>query len=476
MDLRAYIEQLRPIEEVREVEGADWDLEIGAITELVAEKDGPALLFDKIKDYPKGYRILSNFLNNPRHVSTAFGLPSDLPTLKLVRSVKEKFARMRPVPPEEVSSGTVLENVLEGKDIDMFRFPAPKWHEEDGGRYLGTGCMVIMKDPVDNWVNVGTYRIQLHDKDLLGSHISPGHQGRLIRENYWARGQSCPVVVVFGCHPLIWMTSMLAFPWKTPEYEIAGGLAGGPIKVIKGEYTGLPIPCDAEVAIEGECPPLEEESRQEGPFGEWPGYYASGGKMDPVIKVKRVIYRNDPIIVGAPPIKPPASGISTYFFRSVNLWQDLEDMGIPGIRGVWHLRGGGSRYFTVISIGQRYAGHAKQVATAAMSTPEGAYHGRFVIVVDEDIDPTNEGDVLWAMATRCDPATSIDIIRDCWSTPLDPLLTPEKRKERDFSNSRAIINACRPFHWRDKYPRVNRVSEGLRDQTLGKWKDLFSSL
>lgn len=91
------------------------------------------------------------------------------------------------------------------------------------------------------------------------------------------------------------------------------------------------------------------------------------------------MYRNDPIIVGAPPMKPPASAGSSYFFRSVSVWQDLENMGIPGIKGVWHLKSGGSRYFTVISIEQRYGGHAKQVATAAMSSPEGAYHGRFLI-------------------------------------------------------------------------------------------------
>lgn len=476
MDLRGYIEDIKRIGELREVEKADWDLEIGALTELVGEKDGPGLLFDEIRGYPKGYRVFTNFLNNPRHINVAFGLPSDLPTLELVRVVKDKFIRLKQMPPKEVSDGPVMENVQEGDEIDLFRFPAPRWHEEDGGRYLGTGCMIIMKDPVDEWVNVGTYRLQLHDLNTLGSHISPGHHGRLIRENYWSRRESCPVVAVFGIHPLVWVPSMLAFPWGTSELGVAGGLLERPVEVIKGEYTGLPIPSDAEIAIEGECPPPEVEAREEGPFGEWPGYYASGAKMDPIIRVKRVMFRNSPIILGAPPLKPPASGMSSFFFRSVNLWQELEDMGIPGIKGVWQLRGGGSRYMTVVSIEQRYGGHAKQVATAALSTSESAYHGRFVIVVDDDIDPTNEGDVIWAMSTRCDPATSIDILRDCWSTPLDPLLTPEKRKARDFTSSRAIINACRPYHWRAQFPKVNRVSEALRTKTLEKWKGLFDSL
>jgi 4-hydroxy-3-polyprenylbenzoate decarboxylase len=80
------------------------------------------------------------------------------------------------------------------------------------------------------------------------------------------------------------------------------------------------------------------------------------------------------------------------------------------------------------------------------------------------------------VATRCDPATAIDIVRDCWSTPLDPTLTPEKRAAGNFTNSRAIINACKPFHWKDQYPRVNRVSEELRAKTREKWKELFGSL
>jgi 3-polyprenyl-4-hydroxybenzoate decarboxylase len=78
-----------------------------------------------------------------------------------------------------------------------------------------------------------------------------------------------------------------------------------------------------------------------------------------------------------------------------------------------------------------------------------------VIVVDEDIDVSNLEDLMWAMLTRSDPATSIDIIHNTWSTPLDPSIPPEKKEKGDNTNSRAIIDACRPFHWRDKYPKVN---------------------
>jgi len=472
MDLRKFLAQLDASGELQIIDGADWDLEIGAITEVSNEKEGPALLFDNIKGYPTGYRVLTDLIATPGRVAAAFQTPFTS-NIELVRHIKEKFKELKPTPPRIVDSGPVLENVAEGNEIDMMRFPVPKWHEHDGGRFIGTADMVITRDPKSGWVNVGTYRVQLHDADTLGLYISPGHHGRLMRERYWAEGKSCPVVVVFGAHPLVWIPSTLGIPWGQSEMDLIGGLLGYPLEVVQGKYTGLPIPAYAEIAIEGECPPPEVESRMEGPFGEWPGYYGSGARKEPVIKVKRLMYRHQPIIVGAPPLKPPASDNCTHIFNAANAWNELEEMGIPGIKGSWIMKAGGSRYLRVISVSQKYAGHAKQAGIAAMTGAEGAFHGRFVIVVDEDIDPSNEQDVLWAIATRCDPATSIEIIHDWWATPLDPLLPPEKRASGNLTTSRAVIMACRPYHWRKDFPMVNKISDGLKDHVVKKWGHLF---
>ncbi len=455
------------------MDGANWDLEIGTITELSNERKGPALLFDHIQGYPPGYRVATNLSCTPRRLSAAFGFPPDTANVELVRRIKDKFKDLKPIPPVQVPDGPVLENSYGDEKIDLLQFPAPKWHENDGGRYLGTGDMVIMRDPDGGWVNAGTYRVQLHGPETLGLYISPGHQGRLIAEGYWAKGKSCPVAVVFGVHPRVWIPSTLAFPWGTEEYGIAGALMGRPLPVIIGECTGLPIPADAELAIEGECPPPQVESREEGPFGEWPGYYASGSRKEPVIKVNRVMHRHDPIINGCPPLKPPASDAGSYMIRAGNLWYELDRLGIPGIKGVWNMRAGGSRFIHVVSIEQKYAGHAKQVALAASSGAEGGQFGRFVIVVDEDIDPSNDEDVLWAVATRCDPATSLEIVNGCWSSPLDTVIPPDRKEQRDFTNSRALVLACRPYHWRKEFPKVNRASDSLRDRTMKKWGHLL---
>ncbi len=471
MDLREYLSKLKQHGELQEVEGADWNLEIGAITELGDEKNAPAFLFDRIKDYSAGKRIAVNLTATPRRWNLVLGLPLETARVDLVRAIKDRLAALQPLAPVEVHSGVLLENIQEDHEVDLTQFPAPLWHELDGGRYIGTADMVLNRDPDGGWVNAGTYRLQLHDRNTLGWYMSPGQHGNLIRQKYWSRGQACPVAAVFGAHPLVWMPAFTTYPWGVEELAMAGGLLGRPLEVIRGPYTGLPLPAWGEIAIEGDCPPPEVESRKEGPFGEAPGYYGSGERAEPVIKVRRVMYRRDPIICGAPPLKPPSSGgAGTFLIRAAGLWQGLEKLGISGIKGVYQLRSGASRFLSVISIKQAYAGHSRQIGTAAMSVTQGAFLGRFTIVVDEDIDPGDEQDVLWAIATRCDPATSIQIVRGCWSTSLDPAIPPEAKARGEFTNSRAVLDACRPFHWRDQFPKVNRASDALRSKAISKWR------
>ena len=151
------------------------------------------------------------------------------------------------------------------------------------------------------------------------------------------------------------------------------------------------------------------------------------------------------------------------------LWDQLESAGIQDIVGVYNH----TSYLTVVSIKQKYAGHAKQAGTAALSCAAANRNGRYVVVVDEDIDPTNMKEVLWAMMTRVDPPTNIDIIDGCWWTPLDPRMPPEKRENKDHTNGRAIFYAVRPFAWKDKFPKVSRSSRELREKTIAKFKNVI---
>ena len=140
-DLRGFIDEAKKISQWREIEGADWDKEIGSLIEATAEliPQAPMLLFDRIKGYPAGFRILSLALASYKRVAVALGLPTDINKLEVMRLAARKLRAARPIAPREVESSPLMENVMTGDRVDLFKFPALRFHEHDGGRYLGTG-------------------------------------------------------------------------------------------------------------------------------------------------------------------------------------------------------------------------------------------------------------------------------------------------------------------------------------------------
>jgi 4-hydroxy-3-polyprenylbenzoate decarboxylase len=344
----------------------------------------------------------------------------------------------------------------------------PRWHELDGGRYIGTDDLVITRDPEEGWVNVGTYRIMIHGRDHMGLHMSPGKHGRVHRDKSHAEGKALPIAVSFGHHPINFLVASTDVPYRVNEYAYAGGITGQAHDIVEGPLTGLPIPADSEIAIEGEVAP--NDFMPEGPFGEWTGYYASNQPAVPVIRVKAVYHRTDPILCGFPLLKP-SSGDNLHFslMLSALIWNALDEAGVPDVQAVWSHPSGG-RFMTVLAIKQRYPGHARQAALIASQCRSGAYLGRYVIVVDEDIDITNTEEVIWAISSRSEPVDSIQILRRCWSGPLDPRIPVG---EKGF-NSRAIIDATRPYEWRDKFPKSSGHSRELKDKVAGDWKTFLN--
>jgi 4-hydroxy-3-polyprenylbenzoate decarboxylase len=475
-DLREWLKQVDDFGELKTVEGANWNLEIGAITEMARKesKTAPCIVFDSIKDYPKGHRLAVGLLNSIKRVALTTDMPLDLPPMEFVRAWRQRIKDMKPIPPNVVKDGAFMENVWEEKDVDLLSFPTPRYNVGDGGRYIGTGHITISRDPEEGWVNLGTYRIMIHDEKNLGLYISPGRHGRIQMEKYFAQNRPFPVAVAIGYDPLIFMASAFEVPYGLSEYDFAGGLRQEPIDVVRLERTGLPVPATAELIIEGECLPGDQKA--EGPLGEWTGYYASSVRDEPVLRVKRVYFRNNPIMTGAPPSKPPTEAtFYKSFWRSAMIWDELEKAGVPDIQGVWCPPEGNTRLFTVVSIKQRYPGHARQAGILASQCHAAAYLGRFTVVVDEDIDPCDMKDVIWAMTTRCDPVEDIEILRRCWSSPLDPILPKSKKNKNASFNSRAIIDACRPYDWIKDFPQSVKVPDELAKQVREKWgKQLLS--
>ncbi len=135
-DLREYIERSEGLGALKRINGVDWNLELGTLSDLYRRRK--SVLFDEIKGYPKGYRVLTNIFATENQQKLLLGIPYELGKLDTVRELKTKLAQFQPVAPVTVNTGPVLENVMSGDKVDLLAFPVPKWHELDGGRYLGT--------------------------------------------------------------------------------------------------------------------------------------------------------------------------------------------------------------------------------------------------------------------------------------------------------------------------------------------------
>jgi 4-hydroxy-3-polyprenylbenzoate decarboxylase len=387
------------------------------------------------------------------------GFPDNLAKWELSEAFREAFLqRQRIVPHQIVEGGPVLENIMLGDDVDVLKFPAPIWHERDGGRYIGTGTYSITRDPEEGWLNAGAYRAQVHDRNSVGLLMATGHHGCIHREKYFERHEPMPVAMVLGGDPLCFFYGGVEVPYGTFEIDVVGGLRGRPVQMVRGKVSGIPFPAAAEIVLEGYVTP--EKRQMEGPFGEWTGHYAGGSSMVPVLDVKAIYHRDDPILVGVPPMGAGPDEMARYraVMRSAMIKQNMTNAGVPDVRQVWCHEVGAARLFHGVSIKQRYPGHAVQAGHIAAQCGASAYAVKYIVVVDEDVDVSNLDDLLWAMLTRTDPQESIQFIRGSWDSPADPRLPPEQRTTRNMTHSVAVIDACRPFHWRDKFPATNAPS------------------
>ena len=459
-DLRGFIARVEALGALRHIEGADPQYELGGITEVAAgSPECPAILFDRIKGFPPGFRVFTNATVSPQRAALALGIDPHLPPIDALKEWRNRRASLVMHKPVSVTRGPVLENSQE-KDVDVGRFPAPVWHRDDGGPYIGSGSIVVMRDPDSGWVNASIYRVQVHDYQRVTVQFDhQGRHGAIIAKRYWHLGKPCPVAVVNGPDPALFIAGFEYLPEGASEYDFAGAIRGQPLEVIQAPLTGLPVPARAEIVLEGH---LLAETLPEGPFGEFTGYYAADRRPAPVMRVEAMHWRNEPILLGSPPMKPPRFHFGLPF-RAASIWSQLEAVGVTDVVGAWqHV----AQLMTVIAIKQRYAGHAKRAALIAAAQ---SYMGRIVVVVDEDVDPSNLADVMWAITTRCEPSEQVDIVRSAWTSALDPRVTPEARARGETAHSKLIIDACKPFGWQDRYPRTSALTSEEARSIRNKW-------
>lgn len=415
-DLRSFIQRLDEEGELAKVKvEVDWKYELGAIARRnYGPPPGPALLFEKIKDYD--IPVFVGGLHTIRRMAIAFGFDLDIDESSLVKKCMERLEK--PIKPTIVMTGPCKENKYFGKDVNVLKFPVPWWGEKDGGRYIGTWHQVITKDPETDWTNVGTYRMMVHEPNVCGIQFSPFQHISLMFAKYREMGRPMPVAITIGNDPVAMMVAASPFPVNVNEWDMAGALRGRPLEVVKCETSDLEVPTHAEIVLEGEI--LPDERRQEGPFGEHTGYYGAGVRPLPVVRINCITHRNNPIFRGSPAGIPTTEETRiTSIGCEINATAVFKTSGFPGIVGVNCPAGGDPNFSAIISIKKSYASQGLDAGRLLLSSKAGKFT-KHVIVVDSDIDIYDLDKVLWAINTRLQASRQIYITRNESGSRLDP--------------------------------------------------------
>jgi 4-hydroxy-3-polyprenylbenzoate decarboxylase len=466
MDLRDFVAQCEKVGQLKRVKAeVDWDLEISHVAKVVEEKSGPALLFEKVKGYTSP--VLTGAFGTTERLAVILGKD---PKLSMVQLTKEwvNTAVKALTPAKEVKEGPIFENILDGDKVDTFAFPSPKFYELDGGRYFGTAVFMVIQDPETGDINLGTYRMGILDEKSVGVQILKGKKADRIMKKYAKQGKKMPACAIIGGDPLHIFAGAATIKAKS-GYDVVSSLRGEPVEIVKGQVTGLPIPAAAEIVLEGEIDPTQ--LRNEGPFGEYTGYYTEElikPIPKPALDVKRIYYRNNPILWETSVGRPVGDQHILYAFtRNASLWTDLTKMEIPGIKSVYTLPEGSGRFIVVVSVQQMYPGHADQIGAAVIASNTGTYGIKMVIVVDDDIDADDLPRVWWALGTRYNPLRGTQIINRGRSTPLDPAIGADENK---FITSRIILDATIPFEWKIK-PTEIALNQPMFDKVKARWNE-----
>jgi phenyl-phosphate phosphatase/carboxylase subunit beta len=425
-DLRSFLQLLEDKGELARIQSSvSLNQELGAVCLRNLRNNGPGLLFERVGEHDVSLAV--DLLASRQRYALALGVEVDQLAVEWNRRTKNL------IPPVIVENGLCQQNVWVGDQVDLTRLPVPTWNERDGGPYLTLSCH-ISKDPETQARNVGVYRNQLHDRNTLGILVEPyGH----LRYQWSKRpGEPFPVAIVLGADPVVPMAAVAPVPYGRDELAVAGALRGKPLELVPCVTIPLEVPAFAEIVIEGEI--LLDELRDEGPFGEFTGYYGGHRAPRPVIRVKAITCRDRPILHAVYEGQPPSgSAIIVAVPREAELMRQIS---LPGIKRAHMTRGGGGALHAVVSVDKPYEGFGKYVGLAVLGTTAGRGIKQ-VIVVDDDIDPADPIQVEWAIATRVQPHRDIEILSELPGIILDPSLP--RGEQRPPLTSKMIIDATR---------------------------------
>jgi 4-hydroxy-3-polyprenylbenzoate decarboxylase len=511
---------------------ADPILEIAEITDRVSKscdangaRGGPALLFQNPKRHP-GSQVLINQFGSDSRMKLALGVDTfdevagRIRMFMDVKSPQGFLDKLKMLPllteagkffPRTVPTGPCKE-VIQRDKFSLLDFPILQCWPKDAGRFITLPC-VTTRDPRSGKRNLGMYRMQVYDERTTGMHwqrqkvaaehyrealrraVASTHVGTAASALQPERSSATPgtdasraavdimarssggsvlaegdrpsgkmeVAVAIGTEPAVTFSAIVPAPPEVEEYLIAGFLRGSPVDLVKCETVDLEVPASSEIVLEGYV--NLDELRSEGPFGDHTGFY-SLEDLYPVFHVTCVTHRKDPIyattIVGKPPQEDAYMGkaVERIFLPLMKLTiPELVDINLP-IEGVFH-------NLMIVSIKKSYPGQARKVMNAIWSLGQ-AMFTKCIVVVDEDVDVQDIGDVTLKVFNHIDPERDIQFT-------LGPVDSLDHASRLPNYGSKMGIDATRKWAsegfarpWPDEIV-MDAKTKALVD---GKWKTL----
>ena len=440
-DVRDFIAKLEEEGEVQRIDDEiDWNLEAVAMIRRSNELVLPAPFFQKVKGYPEGYRLFGEALSKLRRIAIAMDMD---PNASIKELIEEYLKRKRmPIKPVVVNNGPCKENIHIGDEVDLLEFPVPMIHEGDGGRYIGTWHVTICKDLESGWVNWGMYRHMLHNKNTIGIQAGPDrHAMRTYRQSWEPKNRPMEVAIAIGIEPISTFCAATPMPYGVSEVDIIGGIRGEPMDLVKCETVDLEVPAGAEIVIEGELGLCEEI--EEGPFGEYTGYMGGHRELRPVIHVKAVTHRNNPILtMGCEGVPMTNSHVIPSVSRAAELLELLRVQGLPVTWVSVFIEA--VQMAAVVAIKSGFTHMADQITHAIWASSLG--NGTpWIIIVEEDVDPFDLGQVFHALVSKCHPYKGIIRLDHTAGRALHPWLS--RHEQKHLLGAKAYFDCTWPRDW-----------------------------
>lgn len=455
-DLRSYLAALLekdPGQVVVVDKQVEPEFEVTAIVDRMRTDPGyenyPAVLFRQVagSDIP--------LLINLHGTYDRLALSIDATTQTMVEVFSER--EQSPIDPVVVSrdEAPVKAVVWTGEDAKLSRLPILRHQEHDAGKYI-TSAMTITRDPELNVQNGGIFRGQIFSDTELGFQAGAHQNTALIYRKWQERGEPMPAAMVIGHHPAMLLGATTTPPGIGGEIEVAGGLMRQPMRLVKAETNDLLVPADAEIVLEGFVDPDPASFREEGPFGEYPRYYTGIGKQ-PVFTITAITMRQKPIYVdvfNASPEHLALGGLA----RTGFLLTRIRDV-VPNVTNLHLPISATARMHAYISIRKQADGEAHRVAFPVFAYSPATKH---IFVVDDDIDVTDEAEVLWALSTRFQADKDLTIINNSVGSRLNPPTYGYQRDKKGGMESKLIFDCTRPMG--SDFPEPTRVPPQVKDR------------